>query len=449
MKKKKIILSFLLFLIIFISFLNRNNVKAETKGLDKIGIYTISIPVKAPTKVYVQKELVDYLKSEGVYVRTEKRNFFVKDYYYIANKYVEKIVYSREVSNDIDSMIFMISELEKIAIEINSNQYKNLVLGYLRSFNKKYYNGWYGAWSFVAGDVDENFVKVVAEREEGKVGIKINEYFAQFVDKNLYNERLHGVLDEKWLRDKSLLLKDPSDNNKSIDLIHMIASIDGIYMKTVPINFFVKRDNIGRDMQRDIASWNGDLQSAISILVSQEKNNELPDLNDEKNGKMKLLFGKTDEGNDIYSCSEEDILADIDAMNISKMFVDHDNNTISRSLSSYYGILNNNPKFRYITFVKTVIIDEEKPLKNKSDLERFENEVLTELNLKRNGEKYEDYSSFVEDAFLGYSIMRNDIIDIERIKERKKPIIKMGEMPPLYIRVFVAESFINYIEDNI
>ena len=77
MKKKKIILSFLLFLIIFISFLNRNNVKAETKGLDKIGIYTISIPVKAPTKVYVQKELVDYLKSEGVYVRTEKRNFFV------------------------------------------------------------------------------------------------------------------------------------------------------------------------------------------------------------------------------------------------------------------------------------------------------------------------------------------------------------------------------------
>ncbi len=446
LRKKKFIIVFISVLI-FTAFIKNIYVKADSNKENLIGTYMISVPVKVPTKTYVQKELVDYLKSEGIYVRSEKRNLFVKDYYYIANKYVEKIVYSRELSNDIDSVIFMVSELEKIAIEVDSGDYKNLVLGYLRSFNKDYYNGWFGAWSYIAGEVNQNFVKEVKEREKNKIGIKIDEFFAQFVQCSKYNVELHGQLNSEYIRDKQLMLKEPYDNTKSIDLIHMFASIDGIYLKTLPVNYFNKPETIGRNMQRDLTSWNGDLQTAVKEINKKYGANNLPKY-DENTGKMKLIFSKNDLGDDIFCCSEEDILADIDAMNICKFFLDHDNNTISKSLNAYYGIVKNNKNIRYKTFIKTVIIDEEKPLKNKSDFERFENEVLIGLNLKKQNGVIVDNKSATSNVFLGYSIMRDDKFKIGIING-KEPEIKLGEMPHFNIREFVAKSFIEYVKENI
>lgn len=49
--------------------------------------------------------------------------------------------------NDIDSLIFMVSELEKEAMKYDANNYKNLALGYIRTINKEYDgSGYFGKW---------------------------------------------------------------------------------------------------------------------------------------------------------------------------------------------------------------------------------------------------------------------------------------------------------------
>ena len=65
MKKKKIIVCLLAMLLMF--FISIINVDAKEDNSEIMGIYTISAPVKAPKKVYVQEQLVDYLKEEDIY----------------------------------------------------------------------------------------------------------------------------------------------------------------------------------------------------------------------------------------------------------------------------------------------------------------------------------------------------------------------------------------------
>ena len=230
----------LMVLFILIGFVTQVSAKASDivydSGDDYIGGYAVTEPVKETTKVYINNNLVDFVKKTGRDVYVEERKILGITYktmhYYYASKYVEKIVEIREMSNDIDSVIFMVSELEKKAIEYNEKNYKNLVLGYIRSINIDYDKGYFEYWVLLAGDTPTDFISYV--NMDNSHGLKINEFFSSFLSSAKYNTNKYGMVDEQYQKGDSTWLKliDPYDNTKGIDLIHMFASIDGIYAKT-------------------------------------------------------------------------------------------------------------------------------------------------------------------------------------------------------------------------
>ncbi len=444
MKKKKIILLCLIIIFTFSLFCKNGDVYAESSDLKTMGVYLKSIPVNKTIKVYVQENLKGYLEENGIPVYSEKRGgwWFIKDYYYIADKYVEKIVESRTINNDVDSLRFMVNELEDEAKKINSNEYKNIALGYIRSFNPNYVTGYYGNWSLIAGSLDEEAINKINNQEKQKLGLRFNEYFAQFMsftkstgeyDDSKYNKNLHGEVREQFRNKEKrpIRLIDPASKTKGIDVIHLFASIDGIYCKTQKLNYA----KIGNNrMERDIVSWNGDLQQAAKniypLTLGENPKLSSDDFKKECNQKMKLIFS----GN--YECSEDDILADIDAMNITKLFVDHDNTTIAAALSGYYELIYKNEKKRFKTFVKTILIDEEKmsSIINKTEIERFELEVANQFNIsiqkKGDVNEYSRNSFLDEELFVGFKFMRNN-----------------GKIPDTDVRIFVVKSFIEYVEE--
>lgn len=438
MKRKKILLFILIIGLINLLFVKNNGVKADNTNIKTMGTYILSVPVKVPKKVYVKEQLVDYLKESGIYVRTETTGGFLrkkKKYFYIANKYAKEIVYSREIKNDVDSMIFMVKELEKRVVEIKGNLDKNLVLGYIRSINVKYTDF---QWKMIAGSLDEDSIRKINEKEKEEIGIRIHEYFGQFVkeidaDGNGadYNKNLHGEIRECFrVGCNPVKLIDPSNSNKNIDLIHMFGSIDGIYYNTSHNPILIGNHR----MERDIISWNGDLQTACKSIYGDLKNNNIIDFDSFENQKMKLMFN----GN--YGCSEDDILADLDAMNVTKMHIDHDDMPISDSLYSYYWILTNNPKFRYRTFIKTVLIDEEYPVKDKSEIARFEFEICCQFNIIKGETGYFGFNYYDKNIDVIFALMRGDNGVLTN---------PFGEMPSIKVRAFVVKSFIEYIEDNL
>ena len=157
-----------IFVCIFNVFLNGSITRAKSDNTQMIGLYTINVPVNKTIKVYVQENLVDYLKENGIQVFSEHRKgwWFIKDYYYIANKNVNKIVESRSIMNDVDSLRFMVNELENMAKEINANQYKNIALGYIRSINTNYVDGYVDRWSVTAGSIDKDAINKINEKEK-------------------------------------------------------------------------------------------------------------------------------------------------------------------------------------------------------------------------------------------------------------------------------------------
>ena len=444
MKKKKIIILCLIIIFTFSLFCKNGDVYAESSDLKTMGVYLKSIPVNKTIKVYVQENLKGYLEENGIPVYSEKRGgwWFIKDYYYIADKYVEKIVESRMITNDVDSLRFMVNELEDEAKKINSNEYKNIALGYIRSINPEYVTGYYGSWSTISGSLDEEAINKINNQEKQKIGLRFNEYFAQFMsftnstgeyNESQYNKNLHGEVREQFRNkeERPIRLIDPASKTKCIDVIHMFASIDGIYCKTQKISYFKVGNN---RMERDIVSWNGDLQQAAkniyTLTLGENAKLSSDDFKKECNQKMKLIFS------DNYECSEDDILADIDAMNLTKLFVDHDNTTIAAALSGYYELIYNNEQKRFKTFIKTILIDEEKmsSIKNKTEIERFESEVANQFNIsiqkKDDVNVYSQNDFNDEELFVGFKLMR-----------------KNGKIPDTDVRIFVVKSFIEYVEE--
>ncbi len=250
-------------------------------------------------------------------------------------------------------------------------------------------------------------------------GLRFVDYFSQFISKADYNESLHGEVKNK--NKDGLFLVDTNGSNNKIDLIHMFASIDGIYRKTGSFK------ELGRNnIERDIVSWNGDLQQACKYISIFN-----PVLNQTDN--MDFIFQHPE-----YYSPKEDILADIDAMNITKMYIDFDENTIANSLAAYYRLVSMNSTNRYEMFVNTVIIDTE--LRKTGDLlVDFQNEIYCQFNVKNsngileNKEYYESLTSPV----LG--IMRN---------ENGVFANTFGDLPSFEIRSYVTTCFVNYVVSN-
>ena len=112
-----------------------------------------------------------------------------------------------------------------------------LVLGYIRGINVNYTESgalhYVKRWSMVAGTIDTAFIQYVSQYGNTGTDITFPAFFASFLQNaSNYNTSLYGNISSTCLN-KNYILIDPLSSGQGIDLIHMIASIDGIYSTTL------------------------------------------------------------------------------------------------------------------------------------------------------------------------------------------------------------------------
>jgi len=430
--------------------------------LDEMGTYASTQTVMERVKVYINEGMVDFIESTGTTVySSETKHYFLGiyiyssfKYYYYVDKYVEEIITERTLYNDIDSLIFILNELDNFAHAYNgcANDELNCVLGYVRSINVNYSNTselYGGNWNVMAGDVDEGFIDYVDDNDG--TALEISEYFSAFVptssqdtlyDKALYNEDLFGDAysqyefligsgyDNNGLKQYKLL--DPFNYQSYIDLIHLFASMDGIYENTG------KSLELGNNHQRDILSWGGDLQQ-MAYTIRNVDVASLPEYIDYGSGYANVSVDFCDLVNfDSCGLSEDDLLADIDAMNMVITFLDNDvNDRVSLAFSAYYNVIGGDDSYkpnRYKMFLETITDTIELSNNGNTTTEKFKQEVYITLDVLPNGDSYKNYD-FTGYTYVGYGLLRGSFVPFA------------GTLPNVNLRGYLADTFIEYILD--
>ncbi len=252
----------------------------EKEGVVVLGTYKKIENVTVQKEVQITEEMKEFYDLNGLEYYTKEEEIklwfvtlYTYEYYYIYEEYSiptarEKVV----LKNDINSLIYVVNLLENFAFDYISSQENyeqgdeilnrditNLVLGYIRSFNDEYVNSYFESfiptWQFTAGIVNRNFIEYVKEHDNSP--FTISDYFACFCEPKYYNSAYHG---ERTYPDDftNIFLIDPLndyENNNEIDLIHMMASLDGIYDYTYDL---VDVSDIVTYI-KELAGWAGDL----------------------------------------------------------------------------------------------------------------------------------------------------------------------------------------------
>ena len=381
----------------------------------------------------------EFIESTGKTVYTiETKHYFLGiyinstyEYYFYENQFVTEIVEQRRLYNDIDTLIFMINELEMLAEEFDSNgNTTNYVLGYIRGINLDYVDdSYFGGWQYLAGNIDENFISYV-DQNDG-IGIEFSEYFAQFLQDSSKFNSTYGYVSSSY-KNKHLMIVDPFNDDSYIDVLHMFASMDGIYNQTG--NSVV----LGNNHQRDLLSWLGDLHQFTRTIHT--RGIDVSTLPTYYTG---YYSGYTNENIDFEELtgvlnsgfSEPDLLADVDAMNIAKTFLDDDFNPISSGLSAYYNIIqgdNNYYPNRYKMFISTVTLELENA-QGTSLESKFRSEVYQSMNLKLVDGEIVNHLYYVANMYLGFGLLIGSYIPLT------------GDMPSVETRAYTAQLFADYI----
>lgn len=345
-------------------------------------------------------------------------------YSYTAKPGGPKIITNvKRLYNDLDSLIFVIKEIEKEADNYGVSDIRNELLWYVRTMSDKYDSS---NWTYVAGpSVDISFSHYLDV--DKKHGIYIKDYFYSFLEMHSVQGNSHGYDANNFhtyhKQTGQLFLIDPLCSYNYIDLIHMFASMDGVYGSTGANILFLTIGN----WQRDASSWAGDLQSAakkkpastetIDIEEAQMFDNET---------KSMLVSGATFEEAFFErptACPLEDMIADIDAMNIAKHHIDFNNFSVSRNISEYYLHNLNNYHGRYVDFLSSSTMDNQGF--GPSNKEIFENKVFLFLGIEK-----DNWS--IDLTQMGLPIIQN-------LK------YNLLEQEDLELRGYMALSFIDYI----
>ena len=313
------------------------------------------------------------------------------------NENIYKKPSANENYNNMDYVVYMVDRLEKLAMEYTGYDRKkanNCVFGYIRGINKSYCdkeeNG--GAagyiesivaeWTLTAGKIDKEFVNFVASNEKVDE-ITFPEFFASFVqDSNNYNSYLYGAVNSSFLN-KHYKVPDPLGTGQSIDLLHMFAAIDGIYLNTEHNKFACDFALGSVTIQRDIVSWLGDLHQLINSLKDKDI--------EEKT--YSLAEGYIDFNTYLGGGSgfpSDDLLADIDAFNITKFFIDCEKNYIVNAFYGYYNSINKNKAVkgnRFYEFIYTATVDLECATMP-NIVESFRRSACTESNVGYENGRY-------------------------------------------------------------
>ena len=503
---KKNIRLFITALIVLITFLfiNISKIKASTainsyeeeQGLIVVGTYEKIEREEVLMKIQITEDMKEYYDEHNIPYITETRDLkllfkiiHTYEYYYTYVSYYDDVVSEKYVlKNDIQSVIYLVQVLEDFANDyieekrsemenppeetaiIRNRSITNLILGYIRGINLAYCrNGYFNglAWHVTAGEVDYDFVDYVNLHDSSP--FKIRDYFARFVGQANYNSDDYGTIS---FTGPTLSLIDPLNNyteNNKIDLIHMIASIDGVYDFTD--NSIIE---LPSHFQRDLSNWAGDLQQFIKHDICFPTINEgtvlIENINDFcgnnstnyptelKNYIEYSLNMNNDRGiclncdNSIEQCtcsyngnriSNEDMLADIDAMNIVKLYLDAGNhyifpiynggqemvndNLLSSCLIAYYNFCenDNSANNRYSLFIVSIASCDNS---NLSDITKFANRVYYGCALIKNSD-----GTYLDVSHLNLHIMTYHFLSDT-----------LNETYQNY-RIYAANLFIDYI----
>lgn len=370
-------------------------------------------------KVYISeivKNILDYY-NEDYFVESSNR------FYYYTDPYIKHTITSSEqlIQGDMDSFIFVVKVLEYHA-KLYDNyasiaKVNNLVLGYLRSISTEY-DGL--LFQYTMGNIDT--------------------YFVDYINNNTSLAWLRAYLDN------NLEIKDPLNplytTLDRIDIIHMVATIDGTYSATEQVFVLEWSSNIINNFQKDLSGWAGDLQQFVrhnlykqNITESNLILNTMPNTSNNP-----IDFGSFLGFSSSY-LDNVDMLADVDGMTIAKYFLDA-GNTLSVALNGYYNFVHgdNTPKYnRYRIFVLSAT--EETMYRYGSVVSDFINEVYYSMGILDDewyGLQDWPFASWwvIPDFFIMNGIGFNESYNDDTIS-----------LPNWMYRLYGAQQFMNYILD--
>ena len=385
-------------------------------------------------------------------LQTNGNNIGDNDYYTLeSEEFVNQKVSRPTPSTDyngIDYVIYMIGELGDLAREYivkSGREYtmvecNDLILGYIRGINTEYYSHYINgaSWSMVAGSIPPDFITYVRDNDEPSGGtLSLAQFFASFLqDAGLYNT-LYGTIDSSYLN-KHYLLPDPLGSGQSIDLIHMFAAMDGIYKRTGQLGTLGVNDNLTGEIDGaeliglpldGLVSWLGDLQTFAKELKYYASDIFRYKTYDSSMGHVDFTQMVN---NASYAFSSSDLLADVDAMNMVKFYLDNNFNSVAKVLATYYSETPHDDAAvgnRYHQFIYTSTVQNGSG--SSDPIASFQSNVFTYMNLKYENGNISDSTNYNTDSFLS-----SLVIDL---------MIEDGQTPPAHVRSYCAKLFYEYI----
>lgn len=191
--------------------------------VSEIGYYAHTTPVESQ-RVFVNETEKEYALKVGRTINVELEytgQGYKPKYYYNADPEFGKITSIRQIRNDVDSMAFLIGELEYYSTNSSTSKRKNAILGYVRSLNTRYTNIDFLrelAFRNVCGDIDETFCRTIDNNLSH--GLSFSEYFSSFISKDYHDKKDHPSA-KFAMKQQSLI--DPDNVEKEIDQSHLIT----------------------------------------------------------------------------------------------------------------------------------------------------------------------------------------------------------------------------------
>ncbi len=404
--------------------INTISTSDESNTAQQVFVETEETPIG--TKCYVDSNSVEAVAKLGWEIEEDNEGFFYK-----TTKGRQKIVNVTTFNSDLDELRKYIVTVENTSISIQALTgnfelifMNNATLGYIRSFNAKYVDGSNKqtlAWMATAGTVDPRLNKII-DHING-----CDNYFSNFVSNAEYSSVYHYVKGNPHRNEREnnyefSLFKDPVTGRHEIDLIHMFASMDGCYDYTyLDLQKLQYIPGVNPNFVHDLASWGGDLQQVINKTQNLINKNELT--YEEVNYSPFEYFM-----NNNFGCPESDLIADMDAVNVTDLYLTGPGRT-SDALRDYYGLIHSDTE-RSSRFVDAVLNDQNQNWTG-TKKERFKKEVYDIVGLSLSGNK---------------CVESNDYLSTNTISKTKFAIMRDGNInPETSVRKAIADKFCNYI----
>ncbi len=354
--------------------------------------------------------------------------------------------------NDIDTLLCVLRYMEdyyyneNLAQQNPNEHYEDLyndAIGFIRSLHEGYANNdnkrilndngeeeeGLDFWLYVAGELDGWAIDRMRFSEQEDL---LYQYFYRFAPEGKFNNYIYDGTIPNDLADKDLYpqyaISDPLGSGQSIDLLHMFASLDGVFEHTGRCLF--PQIVVDKYTQKDLASWLGDLHTLTKSFSDNVQNVPSTPMFNENyvNYSPEGVIREITGDNDISTFSYSDLLADIDAFNIATIILNCRNLRLIDAIALYYNIMPNDSEQynRYTMFVYCSTLQTHR-IKTGNMITDFKNEVYSSLNLK---------------------ITDNSITDHNYINFAETYLLKgglTGNIPSVNHRSFIADIFYNYI----